>query len=112
MTRWTLVAACLAIMMAETGPHFTGFVTLIERTGGNGQARVTVESHANKIVRRHLLTVTSRTVIVKREGQTEKAVHLDSLAAKDWVKVWFAGEEKSSYPVEVTARRIMIVDRP
>lgn len=76
-----------------------------------GDAKVTVESHANKMVRRHVLTVTRQTVIAKREGSVEKTVNLDSLAVKSWVKVWFAGGEKDSYPEEVRARRIVIVDR-
>lgn len=104
-------AAAVTKAPGETKPQFTGFVTLIERGAGKGDARVTVESHANKMVRRHVLTVTPQTVIVKRTGEVETPAGLDSLEVKNWVRVWFAGAEKSSYPVEVTARRIMIVDR-
>ena len=114
--RWVVaffgMAGAVMSAFGETEPQFTGFVTLLERGAGKSDARVTVESHANKMVRRHVITVTPQTIIVKREGDAEKTVNLDSLAVKNWVKVWFTSEEKGSYPVEVTARRIMIVDRP
>ena len=113
--RWAValfvIVAAVTMASVETEPQSTGFVTLIERGAGKGDAKVTVESHANKMVRRQVLIVTSQTVIVKREGDVEKTVNLDSLAVKNWVKVWFAGAEKRSYPLEVTARRIVIVDR-
>jgi hypothetical protein len=105
------MAAAVTTAPGGANPQFTGFVTLIERGTGKGDARVTVESHANKMVRRHVLTVTPQTAIVKRTGEVETPASLDSLAVKNWVRVWFAGGEKNSYPVEVTARRIIIVDR-
>lgn len=101
------IAAAAPSALSETEPQFTGFITLIER----GTRRVAVESHANKMVRRHVLTVTPQTVIVKREGDVEKTVNLDSLAVSNWVKVWFVGGEKGTYPLDVMARRIVIVDR-
>lgn len=113
--RWVValigIAAGVTSTCGATEPQFTGFVTRVERGTRMGEARIIVESHAHKMVRRHVLIVTPKTEIVKREGNVEKAVSLNSLMEKDWVKVWFTGRKKSSYPTEVTAERIVIVDR-
>jgi|SRR5690242_1095589 len=105
------IAAGMSSACGATEPQFTGFVSRIERGTKVGEARIIVESHAQKMVQRHVLIVTPKTVIMRREGNVEKKVNVDSLMEKDWVKVWFAGARKSSYPTEVTAERIVIVDR-
>jgi hypothetical protein len=113
--RWVVallgIAAGVTSACHGTEPQFTGFVTRIERGTSMGEARIFVESHAHKMVQRHVLIVTPKTAIVKLEGNVENTVNLNSLKEKDWVKVWFAGRKKSSYPTEVTAERIVIVDR-
>jgi hypothetical protein len=116
--RWRWTAVLVGIAAAGTSecaaaePQFVGFVTSIEREPGARNAKVTAESHAHKMVRRVVLTVTAETVIVKREGDLEKTARLDSLAVKSWIKVWFSGPSRDSRPVEATAGRIEIVDRP
>lgn len=96
----------------ETEPQFTGFITSIERVPGTTEAKVTVESDAHKMVERHVVLVTPNTVIVQQQNQVEKTATQDSLAVKNWVKIWFTGGGKKPYPQEGTARRIMIVERP
>jgi hypothetical protein len=112
---WVVVLLGIAIGVTSacrgTEPQFTGFVTHIERGTSEGEARIFVESHAHKMVHRHVLIVTPKTAILKHEGDFEKPVSLNSLKEKDWVKVWFAGRKKSSYPIEVIAKRILIVNR-
>ena len=95
-----------------TEPQFTGFITSIERVAGTGEARITVESDAHKMVERHVVVVTAKTVIVRQQNQAETTVTQDSLAVKNWVKIWFASGEKKPHAHEGTARRIMIVERP
>lgn len=96
----------------DSEPDFAGFVTGIDR-GGTGEVigRITVESHAHKLVHRYVVTLTKRTVLLRREGQTTRPVDIGALELKNWVKVWFSGPAKESFPVKVTARQLMIVDR-
>jgi hypothetical protein len=100
----------IAVTNAE--PNFVGFVTAVER-GGTGEVvgRIAVESHANKEVSRHSVTVTKQTVILRREGEADRPVGLEALREWDWVKVWFT-DAREPYPADVTARRLLIVDRP
>jgi hypothetical protein len=99
--------------MANSEPDFVSFVTSIDR-GGTGEvsARITVESHADKLVERHVVTITKNTVLLRRDGDTLKPTDLDALKPKDWVQLWFLGSPKKPYPSELTAQRLVIVDRP
>lgn len=99
--------------MANSEPDFVGFVTGIDR-GGTGEVigRVTVESHADKLVDRHIVTITKGTVLLRRAGNTLNPVDLDGVKAKDWVQLWFLGSSTKPYPAELTAQRLVIVDRP
>ena len=117
LTRLWIVAffvmAGLAMNVScESQPQFIGFITVVARGEGTTSARVTVESHAHKMVRRQVVIVTPQTSIVKREGGNEKTVNLDSLAVKDWVGGMVRRRREGPYPSEVTARRIKIVERP
>lgn len=55
--------------MANYDPDFVGFVTEINRRGaGEVVGRITVESHADKLVRRHLVTLTTSTLFLDRKS--------------------------------------------
>lgn len=99
--------------MLNSEPDFVGFVTTIDR-GGAGEVigRITVESHADKLVTRHFVTLTKNTVLLRRDGSTLYPVDLDALKPKDWVQLWFLGSPTKPYPAELTAQRLVIVDRP
>lgn len=103
-----LFAVAGTVGCATKEAQFTGFVTTIDRGSSAGTARVTVESHAHKMVARHVLIVTARTVLMRRENGIDTPVDLDALAVKSWVKVWFDGAADAP---EADARRIVIVDR-
>lgn len=100
-------------VMVNSEPDFVGFVTGVDR-GGTGEVigRITVESHADKLVDRHVVTITKATVLLRRDGNTLNPVGLDVLKAKDWVYLWFLGSPTKPYPAELTAQRLVIVDRP
>jgi hypothetical protein len=99
--------------ISNSDPDFVGFVTTIDR-GGTGEVigRLTVESHADKLVNRHVVTITRSTVLRRREGEALKPVNLDALKARDWVQLWFSGSPTKPYPQELTAQRLIIIDRP
>ena len=125
MIRWILLTAVLlTIIMASCGSHgmntveksdpdFIGFVTNVEK-GGTGEVvgRINVESHADKLVHRHVVTVTRATVILRREGEQERPAEIESIKQKDWVKLWFREARSDRFPAEVTAKKVLIVDRP
>jgi hypothetical protein len=99
--------------MVKPEPDFVGFVTAIDR-GGTGEVigRITVESHADKLVDRHVVTLTKSAVLLRRNGNELSPVDLDGLKPKDWVQLWFLGSPTKPYPAELTAQRLVIVDRP
>jgi len=111
------VASCSAPpqskAMVNSEPDFVGFVTGIDR-GGTGEVigRITVESHADKLVDRHFVTLTKSTALLRRDGNTLNPVDLAALKPKDWVHLWFLGSSTKPYPAELTAQRLIIVDRP
>jgi hypothetical protein len=119
-----LAGALVGIIMTSCGsagsngvlnsePDFTGFITSIDQ-GGTGAVigRITVESHADKLVHRHTVNLTKETIILRREGEENRPASIGSLKLKDWVKLWFQEPRQESYPTEVTARKVLIVDRP
>ena len=117
MIRMVGLATVLAgIIMASCGsesrppnsePDFSGFITGIDLGGG----RINVESHADKLVHRHVVTVTKETVILRRQGEKDRPETIDNLRVKDWVKLWFNESRRQPYPTEVTAQKILIVER-
>ncbi|MGI9069685.1 MAG: hypothetical protein ACR2HX_25185 [Pyrinomonadaceae bacterium] len=119
-----LTAVLVGIIMTSCGtvglnsvpksePDFTGFITNIVKGGTGGiVGRIMVESHADKLVHRHVVKLTKETVILRREGEQDQAANIESVKLKDWVKLWFSEPGQDSYPDEVTAQKILIVDRP
>ena len=56
--------------MVKPDPDFVGFVTAIDRAGtGEVIGRITVESHADKLVDRHFITLTNNTMLLRRDGK-------------------------------------------
>jgi hypothetical protein len=93
-------------------PDFVGFITTIERGPGPAEARLGVESHADKIVHRHVVTVARDTVLVRRENDAQRHIVVNELEERNWVRLWFVPPGRGEYPTDVTARQIEVVDRP
>ncbi len=104
-------AGCSGPMNGELGsqPDFTGWVTAIEPgPGGGALGSIVVESQADKIVRRLVVTVTSETRIQRREaGATRQAAFVD-VALRDQARLWLAGPVPRSFPARVTARQLVV----
>jgi hypothetical protein len=98
--------------MLTSKPDFIGFITEVNpNETGQGLARVTVESHADKLLHRYFVTLQVNTVLLRREAGTTTAAEASSLKPKDWVEIWFA--KPAERPMaEVIARQIIITDRP
>jgi hypothetical protein len=96
-----------------TEPDFVGFITSIDRGGAQDPtARLNVESHAGKIVRRHVVRLTRETVLLRRDAGVRRPIGVDDFELKSWVRLWFSDPGRREYPTNVTARQVEVVDRP
>ena len=113
-----ILAACLVLALTgcasntepiETESDFTGFITDIQA----GQAkditgRISVESHADKIVSKYVITVNKDTAIFRQDGSNYNKAEFKELEARQWVKIWFTGPVLESWPMQATALQIVI----
>jgi hypothetical protein len=95
----------------ETEADFIGFVTEIHPNGeGDILGQISVESHADKIVSRYIITIKDETLILRQEGDGLRRVAFHTLENKQWVKIWFTGPVIESSPVQGTAGQIVLVE--
>ena len=107
-----LCCACLGDSLSGK-PSFVGFVKEIHRDGAGGVlGTVVVESHADKIVTRYVVTVSHATQLVREEGGGERRIGFDALRGKQWVKIWFVHGTPTPAPRNVVARKLLVVPRP
>jgi hypothetical protein len=113
-----ILAACLVLALTgcasntepiETESDFTGFITDVQA----GQAkditgRISVESHADKIVSKYVITVNKDTAIFRQDGSNYNKAEFKELEARQWVKIWFTGPVLESWPMQATALQIVI----
>lgn len=93
----------------ETEADFYGFITQVHPNGeGDIVGRISVESHADKIVSKYIVTITDETLIFRREGDDLLRVGFRTLENKQWVKIWFEGPVLESFPVQGTAGQVVI----
>jgi hypothetical protein len=92
-------------------PDFVGFITDLQPVMDDGAiGQVLVESHADKIVTRYLVTITDATCILGGDGEDYAPTRLDALKTQQWVKVWFSGPVAESDPGQVGAQQIVVYD--
>jgi hypothetical protein len=95
----------------ETEADFIGFITEIQPNGERGTlGRISVESHADKIVSRYVITITDETLIFQQNGDDLRRAAFKTLENKQWVKIWFTGPVLESFPVQGTAGQVVIVE--
>ena len=95
----------------EREADFTGFITEIHP----GQNRdviglISVESHADKIVTKYIVTIKDETLIFKQDGDTLHETTFKALENKQWVKIWFSGPIMESWPMQATAGQVIIAE--
>jgi hypothetical protein len=95
----------------ETEADLIGFITEIHPNGERGiLGRISVESHADKIVSKYIITIKAETPIFRQDGDNLQKVAFHSLENKQWVKIWFTGPTVGSFPVQGIAGQIVIVE--
>ena len=103
-------AACSGLQQDElsTQPHFVGWVTGIDPGEGQGNGQIIVESQADKIVHRLIVTVTSDTLIYRREAGATRQIKLADVTLQDQAQLLLAGPVPHSFPARVTARQVIV----
>jgi len=95
----------------ETEPDFTGFITEIHPIGEKGTlGQILVESHADKLVDKYMVTIKDETQIFKQNGQERRRVAFEALETKHQVQVWFSGPIMESFPMQGTAQQVVIIE--
>jgi hypothetical protein len=93
----------------ETEADFYGFITEIHPNGeGDIVGRISVESHADKIVSKYIVTITDETLIFRQDGDNLRQADFKAFENKQWVRIWFTGPVLESYPVQATAGQVVI----
>jgi hypothetical protein len=95
----------------DTEPDVTGFITKVEAAGRNDiVGRISVESHADKLVAKYVVTVTRDTSLFRESGKERQRITFNSLEAQQWVELWFSGPVMESYPMQATASQIVMIE--
>jgi hypothetical protein len=95
----------------ETEADLVGFITGVRPNGERGiLGQISVESHADKIVSKYIITIRDETLIFRQAGNNLHRVAFKTLENKQWVKIWFAGPVMESFPVQGTAGQVVIIE--
>jgi len=93
----------------QTESDFTGFITEIHPIGKGGTlGQILVESHADKLVDKYMVTIKDETLILKQDGENRRQVTFGALETKQQVQIWFSGPILESFPAQATAQQIVI----
>jgi len=94
----------------ETEPDLIAFITEIHPSQNEGIfGQISVETHADKIVQKYTVTVRSDTLIFRQDGDNLYEKAFTVLEINQWVKIWFSGPVKESWPMQATAKQIVII---
>ncbi|GAH95083.1 unnamed protein product, partial [marine sediment metagenome] len=70
----------------ETEPDFTGFITEVHPIGrGDTLGQILVESHADKLVDKYMITIKDETQIFKQDGDELRQVAFEVFGTKQRV---------------------------
>jgi len=94
----------------ETEADFTGFITEIHPIGEKGiLGQILVESHADKLVDKYMVTIKDETQIYEQDGDELRQAAFDALETKQRVQIWFSGPIMESFPMQGTAQQVVII---
>lgn len=95
----------------ETTADFTGFITEIHPVGKEDTlGQILVESHADKLVDKYMLTIKDETLIFEQDGENRRKVAFAALETQQRVQIWFSGPIMESFPMQGTARQVVITE--
>ncbi len=94
----------------ETEADFTGFITEIHPIGKGGTlGQILVESHADKLVDKYMVTIKDETQIFEQAGEERRQAAFEVLETRQRVQIWFSGPILESYPMQGTAQQVVII---
>lgn len=107
-----IVTSCISDKKpVDTEADFIGFITEINSSQSEGiSGRISVESHADKIVTKYIVTIKKDTLIFKQDGDNLHNATFSALETKQWVRIWFSGPIMESWPMQGTAKQVVIVE--
>ena len=92
-----------------TEPDFYGFITEVRAVGNNDVVgTIAVESHADKIVDKYVITIKDTTSIFRLDEEDYQEISFDDLEAKQRLKIWFDGPVMESWPMQARALQVVI----
>ena len=106
-----LITINLASKPLQTEAEFTGFITEIHPVGKEGTiGQIFVESHADKLVDKYIVTIKDETLIFKQDGEDHHNIAFEALETKQKVEVWFTGPIMESFPMQGTAQQVVVTE--
>ena len=105
-----LTVGCLSSAKPlTTEPDFYGYITGINAINNNDIiGSIAVESHADKIVEKYVITITEDTALFRQDGEDYREISFDDLEAKQWLQIWFDGPVMESWPMQARALQVVI----
>ncbi len=95
----------------ETEADFTGFITEIHPIGEKGTlGQILVESHADKLVDKYMVTIKDETLIFEQDGEELRQIAFEVLETKQRVQIWFSGPIMESFPMQGTAKQVVVTE--
>jgi len=95
----------------QTEADFTGFITEIHPVGKEDTiGQILVESHADKLVDKYMVTIKDETLIFEQDGENRSKVAFTALETQQRVQIWFSGPIMESFPMQGTARQVVVTE--
>ena len=106
-----LITISLSPKPMQAEADFTGFITEIQPVGREGTiGQILVESHADKLVDKYMVTIKDETLIFKQDGEDRHKIAFEALVTKQRVQIWFSGPIMESFPMQATARQVVVTE--
>jgi beta-N-acetylhexosaminidase len=102
----TLLSCSSASRVSEGRPSIEGRVTAVDRAGDRiGSIRVEANPSESSGSDKAVVRITQGTEIIRPDSTRSD---FNALANGQWVRVWFIGPVRESYPVQADAARVEI----
>jgi uncharacterized lipoprotein YajG len=105
-----LIAGCATPAEPLTAePDFTGFITQVDEINNKDIiGTIAVESHADKILEKYVVTIDKDTALFRLSGDDYQEIEFSDLEAQQWLEIWFTGPVLESWPMQATALQVVI----
>ena len=105
-----LLAGCASpAKPVTTEPDFTGFITGVNTIDNKDVVgSLAVESHADKIVGKYVVTITKDTGLFRLVDGDYQEISFGDLEEKQWLEIWFDGPVAESWPMQAKAFQVVI----